>query len=117
MRKYKEVEIWNEKVKLDKMIKVYLTHEDMTLDELNMAKITYKDLQVALHSNEEFIITTQLEAVKADNMLKGYEIMIISQGKSILLSESFEQRAMRDTQNWYKMLLSGVFPIEVEFKK
>ena len=110
-----EVEIADKSIKLDKVIKVYLTTEDMTLDDLNKAKFSYKDLKDALIKKEEFIVTTQLECVSVLTMLQGYEILIVSDGNTIALSECYKNKLMRSTQNWRKMLLSGVFPIKVDF--
>ena len=105
--------------KLDKMIVVFLSVDDISPDLLYEVEFSLKGFQTAWKNRKPKIYTTQLEAVDPKYLQAGYDIKIISEGKVVLFSSLLEGNFYRDikiTHNWRKMLLSGVFDISCNWE-
>lgn len=109
--------------KLDKMIVVFLSVDDISPDLLNEVEFSLKGFMTAWKERRAKIYTTQIHAISERYLQAGYDIKIISEGKVILISDLLEgknsevNRDIRITQNWEKMLLSGCFNINTEWDR
>ena len=109
-----------ENLKLDKLIVVFLSVDDISRDLLEQVAFSVKGFQTKFKNREPIIYTTQTRAISSRYMEAGYDIKVISEGKEILFSrllgydengaKSFG-REIRPAQNWEKMLYSGCFDI------
>ena len=111
---------------MNKKITVYLTMEDIPVDLREEVCYTVKDLDLALKNKQDFIYTTQTNAINSSYYLDGYEIEVISEGEHITASRllgyddngalSFG-REIRIGHNWEKMLYSGCFNIKSDWRR
>lgn len=103
----------------NKMIVVCLTQNDMAwilsngIDyKYETVAYTWKSFCKAINKKMTHIYTTVLDAVDSNFYNSGYDIKVISQGKSILFSKLLNEpkegdRELRLGHNWHKMLLNG----------
>lgn len=105
-----------------KRITVFLTNDDLygfieAQDEMPKISYTWETFNVAIACEDEKIYTTLLDAVSPKYYELGYDIIVISEGKYMRFSDlvrgGFHGRDIRTTQNWQKMLKSGVFSPDI----
>ena len=102
-----------------KLITIYLTMSDIPDKVLANTTYSLKDFQKAIKKEKTDIHTTQTKAISAYYYDKGYDIKVVSENKTILFSELLkdeENRQVRPTQNWEKMVLSGCFNIKSDWE-
>ena len=105
---------------LDKLIKIYLTDEDIPVNE----KVVYtlKDYILAFNRRDTIINTTILEPLQDNAMFEGYDIEVISEGKHIKFSDMLNGntnncfgRDLKLCHDFHKLLVAGGFDIKVEW--
>lgn len=101
-----------------KSITVFLTNDDLygfidSQEDMPKIAYTWKAFQAELALESEEIYTTLLDAVDSSYYEKGYDIIVVSEGKYIKFSEllhtGFEGREIRLVHNWQKMLKNDIF--------
>jgi hypothetical protein len=101
-----------------KSITVFLTNDDLygfidSQEDMPKIAYTWEAFQAELALESEQIYTTLLDAVDSSYYEKGYDIIVISEGKYIkfsdLLRTGFEGREIRTTHNWQRMLKNNTF--------
>ena len=82
----------------------------------------YKTLCLAIKEERPCIITPITKCLCASVMEKGYDLIIQSEMKYVVLSEMLNGncngslgRQIRPAHNWEKMLYSGCFDLKVDF--
>lgn len=109
----------------NKLITIYLNKEDIPEDKIEEVAFTIGTLFKYIKEDRKDIHTTQTHVfhpVFYDLHDNGFDIKVVSKGKSILASELLGDvdgnksfgREIRPTQNWEKMLYSGCFDLEME---
>ena len=101
-----------------KSITVFLTNDDLygfidSQEDMPKIAYTWEAFQAELALESEEIYTTLLDAVDSYYYEKGYDIIVVSEGKYIKFSEllrtGFEGREIRLAHNWQKMLKNDIF--------
>lgn len=118
--------ILGDNVVVDKTIYVVLDGDESLIED-NSSKChanNLKDLLKAIENRIPEIITPLTCIVSATIMEKGYNIIVYSEGKSVDFydmangdTSKSDGREIRFTQNWEKMLYSGCFDVEVDWRE
>lgn len=99
--------------KRDKLITLYLSADNLTDEIINKCDFTIESLLRDIEDNKEYIYTTQPHCLHASIYNKGYDINIINKDKSVLVSDMLNNKVMRLSQNWEKMLFSNALDIQI----
>ena len=107
----------------NKLITIYINREDIPEDKIEETAFTIGTFFKYIKDNRTNIHTTQTHAFSSYyyDLEDGYDIKVVSKGKSILASELLGDtkgsksfgREIRLTQNWEKMLYSGCFALDI----
>lgn len=101
-----------------KSITVFLTNDDLygfidSQEDMPKIAYTWEAFQAELALESEEIYTTLLDAVDSSYYEKGYDIIVISEGKYIKFSDllriGFNGREIRTAHNWQRMLKNDTF--------
>ena len=101
----------------NKLIIVLLSLDNIDSDILNRTMFSIKGFQTAIKNNIPEIYTTQTSAISSYYYDKGYDIKIISDDKQVLISDLLNNRTIRPTQNWEKLLYSNYLDINCDWER
>jgi hypothetical protein len=120
-----KVTLFGEEVILNKTIFVILDSDygvfDLFPESTRSIEVAcYSDLCRAIDDREKMIITPITHCISSFIMGLGYEIIVVSNGRSIKFSELLNGnpeksfgKEIRAAQNWEKMLYAGCFDLDV----
>lgn len=124
METYNTVLLFDNYVKLDKFIYIFLDtspelKSKLRCDEnFNEAK-TIDKLYCDIRNKVPLIVTNLTHCLCSNIMELGYDFIIVSNEQQLKFSNMLSSgkgsfgREVRETQNWEKMLYSGCFNIEI----
>ena len=99
--------------KRDKLITLFLSPKDLSADDIMNCSFTIESFLKDIKLNKEYIYTTQTSALSPFYYNLGYDIKVVKDNKSILMSDLLKNKEVRITQNWEKMLYADALSIQI----